>query len=79
MSGTSSSAPAATAATATTSTHPTRDLPLGKLYEIKCLKDNGSNFQIWSSQIKLVLENCELWEIVDGTETAPAQSDSTYK
>ena len=60
MSGSSSSAPATTAATATTSTHPT----LGKLYEIKCLKDDGSNFQIWSSQIKLVLENRELWEIL---------------
>jgi hypothetical protein len=45
--------------------------------DINCLKNDGSNFQIWSSQLKLILRNRELWGIVDGTETIPAQSDAT--
>jgi hypothetical protein len=29
--------------------------------------------------MKLILETRELWEVVDGTDAAPAQTDSGYK
>src|SRR5277367_4391011 len=62
------SGPNPTATTTTTTPGPTnRDntfVPSGKL------KNDGSNFHIWSSQLKLILRCRELWGIVTGTEVA---------
>src|SRR3954453_16808115 len=45
------------------------------LYDIERLKNDGSNFQNWSSQTRLILRNRGLWRIVDGSETAPPATD----
>ena len=39
----------------------------------------GSNYATWKIQCRMALIKDDLWNIVDGTETAPTESDKLVK
>ena len=47
--------------------------------KINIEKLNGSNYQTWKFNAKLVLMNKGLWSIVNGTEKAPVTTDADKK
>jgi hypothetical protein len=52
-----------------------KDRASNRLFDIDHLKNDGSNYQIWSSQMRLILQNRNLWGIVDESEPSPPAND----
>ena len=44
-------------------------------FDIDWLKNDSSNYQVWSLQMQLILWNHNLWAIIDGTKPEPAHMD----
>ena len=62
----------ATTASAVTTTSVTARTPFlpGKYY-LPSLSEDGDNYELWSKAITLALNSHGLWDIVNGSETAP--------
>ena len=37
----------------------------------------GSNFHLWKLKVRMILEELELWSIIEGTEGRPTQEENT--
>ena len=44
---------------------------------ISISKFDGTNFHLWKLKIRMILEELELWSIIEGTEARPELKENT--
>jgi len=47
-----------------------------KLYDVPYLEENGTNFTFWKYRVELILQLCNLWPLINGTNKAPTSVNS---
>ena len=54
-------------------------MKMAELNRSVVVPQEGSNYATWKIQCRMALIKDDLWNIVDGTETAPTEADKLIK